>query len=172
MQWSVSLVMAVRRNGYYARPRGLRLTRDDKAVAPSVSHDLGRFSCEMSAEVMPSWNRRFSFKELIQESKMRALRFGRKVNLPSTIAIKHQFRTLVARREAEKAEAEGRADVFRAQTSPASVAPIAEIDASPVLLKPSPVLVERSGDRCPNAFRGRRWLRFAVRAEEPAYGRS
>jgi hypothetical protein len=54
--------------------------------------------------------------------------------LPSTIAIKHQFRTFVARYEVEKAEAEGRVDVFRGQPSPAvtSVTPITEIDAAPL----------------------------------------
>ena len=65
---------------------------------------------------------------------MHTLRFGRKLSLPSTIAIKHQFRTLVAQCEVEKAEAEGRVDVFRAQPSPAvtSVTPITEIDAAPL----------------------------------------
>jgi hypothetical protein len=61
---------------------------------------------------------------------MHTYRFGRKLSLPSTIAIKHQFRTLVAQREAEKAEAEGRVDVFRAQPGPASVTPITEIGAA------------------------------------------
>jgi hypothetical protein len=61
---------------------------------------------------------------------MHTLRFGRKLSLPSTIAIKHQLRTLVARYEVEKVEAEGRIDVFRAQPSAASVTPITEIDAA------------------------------------------
>jgi hypothetical protein len=66
---------------------------------------------------------------------MHTLRFGRKLSLPSTIAIKHQFRTLVAQREAEKAEAEGKVDVFHGQPSPAvtSVTPITEIGAGPTL---------------------------------------
>jgi hypothetical protein len=61
---------------------------------------------------------------------MYTLRFGRKLSLPSTIAIKYQFKTLVAQRKAEKMEAEGRVDVFRAQPNPALVAPITEIDAA------------------------------------------
>ena len=61
---------------------------------------------------------------------MHMLRFGRKLSLPSTIAIKHQFRTLVARYEIEKAEGEGRVDVLAGRSSPAvtSVTPITEID--------------------------------------------
>jgi hypothetical protein len=62
---------------------------------------------------------------------MRTLRFGRKLSLASTIAIKHQFRTLVARYEVEKAEAEG---VFHGQPRPAvsSVTPMTEINAAPL----------------------------------------
>jgi hypothetical protein len=65
---------------------------------------------------------------------MQTLRFGRKLSLTSSIAIKHQFRTLVARCEVEKAEAEGRAEVCRGQTSPeiTSVTPITEINAAPL----------------------------------------
>ena len=64
---------------------------------------------------------------------MHTLRFGRKLSLPSTIAIKHQFRTLVARYEIEKAEAEGKVDIFHCQPNPAvsSVKPMTEIDAAP-----------------------------------------
>jgi hypothetical protein len=64
---------------------------------------------------------------------MHTFRFGRKLSLPSTIAIKHQFRTLVAQREAEKAEAEGMVDVFHGQPTPAvsSVTPMTEISAAP-----------------------------------------
>ena len=46
---------------------------------------------------------------------MRTHRFGRKIKLPSTIAIKHQIRMLMARDEAEKAEAEENAQVLREQ---------------------------------------------------------
>jgi hypothetical protein len=49
---------------------------------------------------------------------MRTLRFGRKLSLPSTIAIKHQVRTLVAQYEVKKAEAEARVEVFRGATEP------------------------------------------------------
>jgi hypothetical protein len=65
---------------------------------------------------------------------MHTLRFGRKLSLPSTIAIKHQFRTLVARYEVEKAEAEGRVDVLGGRSSPSvtSVSPITEIEAAPL----------------------------------------
>jgi hypothetical protein len=63
---------------------------------------------------------------------MHTLRFGRKLSPPSTIAIKHQFRTLVARYEVEKAEAEGRVHVLAGRSSPAvtSVTPITEVDAA------------------------------------------
>jgi hypothetical protein len=37
---------------------------------------------------------------------MRARRFGRKIKLPATIAIKHQIRMLMAKDEAKKAEAQ------------------------------------------------------------------
>jgi hypothetical protein len=40
---------------------------------------------------------------------MYTLRFGRKLNLPSTIAIKHQVRRLMAADQIEKAEAASRA---------------------------------------------------------------
>src|SRR6266566_7402468 len=48
---------------------------------------------------------------------MHSLRFGRKLNLPSTIAIKHQVRMLMAQYEVKKAEAEARPEVFRRQSS-------------------------------------------------------
>jgi hypothetical protein len=75
-----------------------------------------------------------NFTGLTQESQMHTLRFGRKLSLPSTLAIKHQFKTLVARYEVEKAEAEGRVDVLGGRPSPAvtSVTPITEIDAAPL----------------------------------------
>jgi hypothetical protein len=47
---------------------------------------------------------------------MRTHRFGRKIKLPATIAIKHQIRMRMAQYEVEKAEAEARAEVFRGQT--------------------------------------------------------
>ena len=61
---------------------------------------------------------------------MRNLRFGRKIVLPSTIAIKHQVRMLMAL-EAKKTEDESRAEVF---PGPPSVAgppamPNADINA-------------------------------------------
>jgi hypothetical protein len=37
---------------------------------------------------------------------MRTHRFGRKIKLPATIAIKHQIRMLMAQDEAKKAEAQ------------------------------------------------------------------
>jgi hypothetical protein len=40
---------------------------------------------------------------------MRTHRFGRKIKLPSTMAIKHQVRTLMARDEIARAEAEAEA---------------------------------------------------------------
>ena len=46
---------------------------------------------------------------------MHTLRFGRKLSLPSTIAIKHQVRMLMAQFEVKKAEAEARAEAFRGQ---------------------------------------------------------
>jgi hypothetical protein len=61
----------------------------------------------------------YHFTELTQEPQMQMLRFGRKLSLPSTIAIKHQFKQLLAQCEAEKAAAEGGGHVFRAQPRPA-----------------------------------------------------
>jgi hypothetical protein len=46
---------------------------------------------------------------------MRTHRFGRRIKLPSTIAIKHQIRMLMDRGEVERAEAEAGAEVFRGQ---------------------------------------------------------
>ena len=40
---------------------------------------------------------------------MRTHRFGRRIKLPSTMAIKHQIRTLMARDEAAKAESDAKA---------------------------------------------------------------
>jgi hypothetical protein len=63
---------------------------------------------------------------------MHTLPFGRKLNLPSTIAIKHQVRTLMAQYEVTKAEAEARVEVFRGQPSLAvpSAMPVTEINAN------------------------------------------
>jgi hypothetical protein len=46
---------------------------------------------------------------------MRTHRFGRKIKLPATIAIKHQVRMWMAKYESTRAEAEARAEVFRGQ---------------------------------------------------------
>jgi len=46
---------------------------------------------------------------------MRGLRFGRKIKLPATIAIKHQIRMLAAQ-EIEKAEAEAKAEAILEQS--------------------------------------------------------
>jgi hypothetical protein len=48
---------------------------------------------------------------------MRTHRFGRKIKLPATIAIKHQLRKLMFDDSVKKAEAEARAEVFRGQPS-------------------------------------------------------
>jgi hypothetical protein len=48
---------------------------------------------------------------------MRTHRFGRKIKLPAAIAIKHQLRKLMFEDSVKKAEAEARAEVFRAQPS-------------------------------------------------------
>ena len=47
---------------------------------------------------------------------MRTHRFGRRIKLPATIAIKHQIRMRMAQYEVKKAEAEARAEVLRGQT--------------------------------------------------------
>jgi hypothetical protein len=44
---------------------------------------------------------------------MRTHRFGRKIKLPATIAIKHQIRMRMAQHEVKKADAEARAEVLR-----------------------------------------------------------
>ena len=54
---------------------------------------------------------------------MKTLRFGRKLNLPSTMAIKHQVRRLMAQRDAKQAEAEARVRALPGQ--PGLVAPSA-----------------------------------------------
>jgi hypothetical protein len=46
---------------------------------------------------------------------MRGYRFGRKIKLPATIAIKHQIRMLAAQ-EIEKVETETRAEAVREQS--------------------------------------------------------
>jgi hypothetical protein len=46
---------------------------------------------------------------------MQTSRFGRKIKLPATIAIKHQVRQLMFEEAVGKAEAEARAEAIRAQ---------------------------------------------------------
>jgi hypothetical protein len=46
---------------------------------------------------------------------MRTYRFGRKIKLPATFAIKDQIRMLMAQDQAKKAEAEARTEAFRGQ---------------------------------------------------------
>jgi hypothetical protein len=53
----------------------------------------------------------------LQERPMRTHRFGRKIKLPATIAIKHQLRKMMFEDAVKKAEAEASADVFRGQAS-------------------------------------------------------
>jgi hypothetical protein len=47
---------------------------------------------------------------------MRGYRFGRKIKLPATIAVKHQIRMLAAQYQIEKAEAEAKAAAIREQS--------------------------------------------------------
>jgi hypothetical protein len=53
----------------------------------------------------------------VQERPMHTHRFGRKIKLPATIAIKHQIRKLMFEDLVKKAEAKARAEVFRGQPS-------------------------------------------------------
>lgn len=46
---------------------------------------------------------------------MRTHRFGRRIKLPSTMALKHQIRTLMARDDIARAEADARANASRGQ---------------------------------------------------------
>jgi len=46
---------------------------------------------------------------------MRTHRFGRRIKLPATIAIKHQIRMRMAEYEIKKVEAEARAEACRGQ---------------------------------------------------------
>jgi hypothetical protein len=48
---------------------------------------------------------------------MRTHRFGRKIKLPATIAIKHQLMKLMFEDSVKTAEAAARAEVFRGQPS-------------------------------------------------------
>jgi hypothetical protein len=50
-----------------------------------------------------------------QERPMRTHRFGRKIKLPATIAIKHQIRKLMFEDAVKKAEAGARAEAVRGQ---------------------------------------------------------
>jgi hypothetical protein len=61
---------------------------------------------------------------------MRNIRFGRKLALPSTVAIKHQFRMLMAT-DVKKAENETRTEVFPGPSSiaVATAMPVGEINA-------------------------------------------
>jgi hypothetical protein len=52
----------------------------------------------------------------LMERSMRTRRFGLKIKLPATIAIKHQIRVLMAQDEAKKAGAEARAEACRGQS--------------------------------------------------------
>ena len=57
---------------------------------------------------------------------MRTHRFGRKLKLPSTFAIKHQIRKLMFEDAVKKAEAEASAEAIRGQLAPnATSAPAA-----------------------------------------------
>jgi hypothetical protein len=68
-------------------------------------------------------NERVHSTGLIQEPQMCTLRFGRKLSLPSTIAIKHQVRMLM-RHEVKKGEAE----VVREQ--PSLAVPVTEVSTN------------------------------------------
>ena len=46
---------------------------------------------------------------------MRTHRFGRKIKLPATIALKHQIRVLISRGEVERIEPQGSSEVLREQ---------------------------------------------------------
>ena len=48
---------------------------------------------------------------------MRTHRFGRKIKLPATIAIKHQIRMRMAQNEIKKAEAQARQAAFHGRPS-------------------------------------------------------
>jgi hypothetical protein len=52
-----------------------------------------------------------NFMLTVQERPMHTYRFGRKIKLPATIAIKHQIRKLMFEDLVKKADAEARAEV-------------------------------------------------------------
>ncbi len=64
---------------------------------------------------------------------MRTHRFGQKIKLPATIAIKHQIRKLMFEDAVKKAEAGARADFVSSPTAALCQAPVAE---RPVVLPP------------------------------------
>ena len=66
-------------------------------------HSLLRLKCEPAVRVQP--------KELPMDTR----RFGRKIKLPATIAIKHQIRKLMFEEAVKKVEAEARAEAIRGQ---------------------------------------------------------
>jgi hypothetical protein len=70
---------------------------------------------------------------------MQTHRFGRKIKLPATMAIKHQIRMQMAQYEVKKAEAEAEASEVGTEDSPGqpglaatSAVPAAEINADAV----------------------------------------
>jgi hypothetical protein len=56
-----------------------------------------------------------------RKAPMRTHRFGRKIKLPATIAIKHQIRMRMAQYEVKRAEVEARAEAFRDKLSEQSL---------------------------------------------------
>jgi hypothetical protein len=62
-------------------------------------------------QLMPPWKTEGQIHQIrwAQEFQMHTFRFGRKLSLPSTIAIKHQIRMLMADDRAKSAEEEAKA---------------------------------------------------------------
>jgi hypothetical protein len=53
----------------------------------------------------------------LEDLPMQTSRFGRKIKLPATIAIKHQVKQLMFEEAVGKAEAEARAEAIRAEAT-------------------------------------------------------
>ena len=66
---------------------------------------------------------------------MRTHRFGRKIKLPATIAIKHRIRMRMAQYEIRKAEVEATQEAFKIPTGPQEGEPLIQVRIYNIILQ-------------------------------------
>src|SRR6266481_2403774 len=111
----LSTLTCWRRTRFSASSLALDLKSDARTWRNSLNKSIIRSQAYPVCSLRPSRIEFSVHTARPQERPMRTHRFGRKIKLPATIAIKHQIRKLMFEDAVKKAEAGARAEAIRGQ---------------------------------------------------------